>query len=140
MTDNELGMLLASIETAEDEKELQAITDALEKRKEQLKEERIAKETRAMTMLALFNEWQNKAEETLETLFNKKFHSCEDSLYIKITLEDMVEYLKNAGYKVERSNENEDSHLYDCNFTLTALDFDKMYLDYANDIIIPLEL
>lgn len=39
MSDNELGMILAYIEAAKDEKELQAMTDALEKRKEQLAKE-----------------------------------------------------------------------------------------------------
>ena len=66
MSDNELGMILAYIEAAKDEKELQAMTDALEKRKEQLAKEDAAKEARATAMLRLFEDWQDKAENTLD--------------------------------------------------------------------------
>ena len=143
MTDNELGMILAYIETAKDEKELQAMTDALEKRKEQLAKEDAAKEARAMTMLALFNEWQNKTEETLETLFDK-FHSCDDSMYIKITATNMAECLVRLGYKVEcphkEEEEDGDSCLGNFYFTLNELKFYEMYRDNMNDVIVPLEL
>lgn len=147
MSDNELGMILAYIESAKDEKELQAMTDALEKRKEQLAKEDAAKEARATAMSMLFEDWQDKAENTLEALFDK-FHSHEDSMYIKITAENMAEYLVRLGYKVERphkdkdedEDENENSYLGNFCFTLQELKFYEMYRDNVNDIIIPLEL
>lgn len=141
MSDNELGMILAYIESAKDEKELQAMTDALDKRKEQLAKEDAAKEARAMAMSMLFEEWQNKAEKTLESLFDK-FHSCDDSVYIKITAENMAEYLARLGYEVKRphKNEEENSCLGNFYFTLNELKFYEMYRDNVNDVIIPLEL
>lgn len=145
MSDNELGMILAYIEAAKDEKELQAMTDALEKRKEQLAKEDAAKEARAMAMSMLFEEWQDKAENTLESLFDK-FHSYDDSMYIKITAENMAECLVRLGYKVERPHKDEDededenSYLGNFYFTLKELQFYEMYRDNVNDIIIPLEL
>lgn len=145
MSDNELGMILAYIEAAKDEKELQAMTDALEKRKEQLAKEDAAKEARAMAMSMLFEDWQNKAEKTLEALFDK-FHSCDDSMYIKITAENMAECLVRLGYKVERphkdegEDEEENSLINNFYFTLNELKFYEMYRDNVNDVIIPLEL
>lgn len=145
MSDNELGMILAYIESAKDEKELQAMTDALEKRKEQLAKEDAAKEARAMAMSMLFEDWQDKAENTLESLFDK-FHSYDDSMYIKITAENMAECLVRLGYKVERPHKDEDedkdenSYLGNFYFTLKELKFYEMYRDNVNDIIIPLEL
>ena len=44
MTDHELGTILNSIETAENEKELQAMLDAIEKRNKQLAEKNTKKE------------------------------------------------------------------------------------------------
>ncbi len=139
MTDYELGMILNSIETAEDEKELQAMTDALEKRKEQLTEENTAKEKRAMAISALFNELQNKAEQELEKLFDK-FYFGTDSMYIKITAENMAECLTRLNYKVERPYKNENSLRGNFYFRLSEPNFYEMYLDNADDIIIPLEL
>lgn len=147
MSDNELGMILAYIEAAKDEKELQAMTDALEKRKEQLVKEDAAKEARAMAMSMLFEDWQDKAENTLESLFDK-FHSYDDSMYIKITAENMAECLVRLGYKVERphkdeeedEDEDENSYLGNFYFTLKELKFYEMYRDNVNDVIIPLEL
>lgn len=143
MSDNELGMILAYIEAAKDEKELQAMADALEKRKEQLAKEDAAKEARATAMSMLFEEWQDKAENTLESLFDK-FHSYDDSMYIKITAENMAECLVRLGYKVERPHKDEDEDENSClgnfYFTLNELKFYEMYRDNVNDIIIPLEL
>ena len=139
MTNYELGTILNSIETAKDEKELQAMFDALEKRKKQLAED-TTKEARVLAMSALFNEWQNKAEQELEKLF-EKFHFTEDSLYISITAENMAEYLEFNGYKVERpvnsSEKLESDNFY---FTLAELNFYEMYLDTVNNVVIPLEL
>lgn len=140
MTDNELGMTLASIEAAKDEKELQAMMDALEKRKKQLTEENAAKDARAFTMATLFSEWQRRAENELETLFDG-FHYGDDAMYVSIAAENMAKYLESNGYKVERPvNSNEEPNPHNFYFSLAGLNFYEMYLDGINDVVIPLEL
>lgn len=139
MTDNELGMILAGIETAKDEKELQAMADALEKRKKQLTEENIKKKNRIMTMRALFSDWQKMAEKKLDGLFDN-FHFCDDAMFIKITAENMAECLKRINYKVECPHKDEGVNTGDFYFRLDDLKFYDMYIDNTNDVIIPLEL
>lgn len=140
MTDHELGTILNSIETAEDEKELRAMLDAIEKRNKQLAEKNTKKEARVVAMSALFIEWQNKAEQELEKLFDG-FYFGSDSMYIKITAENMAKYLERRGYKVERpTNSSEELNPDNFYFTFSELNFYEMYLDGINDVVIPLEL
>ena len=140
MTDHELGTILNSIETAEDEKELRAMLDAIEERNKQLAKKNTKKEARVVAMSALFIEWQNKAEQELEKLFDG-FYFGSDSMYIKITAENMAKYLERRGYKVERpTNSSEEPNLDNFYFTFAELNFYEMYLDGINDVVIPLEL
>lgn len=92
-------------------------------------------------MSGLFSDWQKMAEKKLETLFDD-FSSGADSMYIKITAENMAECLARLGYEVKRphKNEEENSCLGNFYFTLNELKFYEMYRDNMNDVIIPLEL
>ncbi len=139
MTDHELGTILNSIETAENEKELQAMLDAIEKRNKQLAEKNTKKEARAVTISVLFNECQDKAEQALEKLFTG-FYFGSDSMYIKITAKNMAECLTRLNYKVERPHKDENSCADNFYFKLNQPNFYEMYLDNLGDIIIPLEL
>ena len=92
-------------------------------------------------MSDLFSDWQKMAEKKLETLFDD-FFSGADSMYIKITAENMAECLARLGYEVKRphKDEEENSCFGNFYFTLNELKFYEMYRDNVNDVIIPLEL
>lgn len=135
----DLANLVTSIENVEYEDELKIVIQAVKKKENELKETNAKKQERITIISALFSDWQKMTEKKLETLYNN-FHSNNDSMYIKITGEDMAECLERTGYKVERPHEDEDSCLGNFYFTLNELKFCEMYLDHTNDVIIPLEL
>lgn len=137
----DLANLVASIENVEYEDELKIVIQAVKRKENELKETNTKKQERITIMSALFSDWQKMTEKKLETLYNN-FHSNNNSMYIKITGEDMAECLERTGYKVERPHEDEDENslIGDFYFTLSELKFCGMYLDHTNDVIIPLEL
>lgn len=137
----DLANLVANIENVEYEDELKIVIQAVKKKEKELKEASDKKENRIKAMVALFSEWQKTAEKKLGTLFDN-FKFCDDSMYIKITAENMAECLVRLGYKVERphKDEDEDSYIGNFYFKLNELKFYEMYLDRANDVVIPLEL
>lgn len=139
----DLADLVIAIGNVESENELKVVMQAIEKKERELKEVKAKKEERITIMSGLFSDWQKMAEKKLETLFDD-FSSGADSMYIKITAENMAECLARLGYKVERphkdEDEDEDSLIGNFYFKLNELKFYKMYLDRDNDVIIPLEL
>lgn len=137
----DLANLVASIENVEYEDELKIVIQAVKKKEKELEEASTKKESRIMAMSALFSEWQKTAEKKLGTLFDN-FKFCDDSMYVKITARNMAECLARLGYKVERpyKDEDENSEIGNFYFKLNELKFYEMYLDHANDVIIPLEL
>lgn len=141
----DLASLVTGIENVEYEDELKIVIQAVKKKEQELKEASAKKENRIKAIFTLFSECQQTAEKKLETLFDD-FSSSADSLYIKITAENMAECLVRMGYKVERPHKDEDededenSDLGNFYFTLKELKFYEMYRDNVNDIIIPLEL
>lgn len=143
MVECDLANLVANIENVEYEDELKIVIQAVKKKEKELEESSAKKENRIKAMTALFSEWQKMAEKKLGTLFDN-FRFCDDSMYIKITAENMAECLVRLGYKVERPHKDEDedgnSLIGNFYFKLDELKFYEMYLDHANDVIIPLEL
>lgn len=139
----DLASLVAGIKNVEYEDELKIVIQAVKEKEKELEEASAKKENRIKAVAALFSEWQKTAEKKLGTLFDN-FRFCDDSMYIKITAENMAECLVRLGYKVERphKDEDEEENSWTGNFyvKLDELKFYKIYLDHANDVIIPLEL
>ena len=141
----DLADLVIAIGNVESENELKVVMQAIEKKERELKEVKAKKEERITIMSGLFSDWQKMAEKKLETLFDD-FSSGADSMYIKVTAENMAECLARLGYEVKRPHKDKDededknSCLGNFYFTLNELKFYEMYRDNVNDVIIPLEL
>lgn len=135
MNQNEMTTATRIIETATSQKELQILLAVIKAKEKELED---VAEKRAREVSSACYECQKKIEEQVSTLF-PAFRDEEDNVFFKISVKDMAAYLAQYGYKVDFL-ENENTKYEDCFFRLEDLDFDGMYQDDINDVIIPVVL
>lgn len=132
----EITASLNAINNATSEAELAVLLEAINLRKQQLGD---AKEKRVQELTHTFNDCQDNIEKKLSKLFTD-FFVAQNNAFFEISIEDLGRYLINRGYKVEipkNWNVEWDNVL----FTLSNnLDFEKIHLNEANDVIIPVTI
>lgn len=135
MNDYQLGTTLAGIEAAETKEELQAMIDALEKKKEEL--EKIWAEHRREEQISIMADegldcqtrLENKAEEQFDD-----FDYGHNTVYIGISVKTMIEFLVDNRYYDDKPSGSLDAQMF---FTLEDLHYENMKLDEDGDLIIP---
>ena len=135
MNNYQLGTTLAGIEAAKTKEELQAMIDALEKKKEEL--EKLWAENKKEEQISVMTDEGLKCQTQLERMAEEQFNDFDyghNTVYVGISVKTMIEFLVDNGYYDDEPSEPLDKQMI---FTLEDLHYEDMKLDENGDLIIP---